>query len=141
MPPTIPDPLASHNTRNINTLELTPDSIQLSIPRPLPDLSQTLAFPAPVEEVGSWLSPRPQSRGPVEALSVWGLPTEITEFSAASFERIGALSGHGQPNRPQLATDEGPKLPKPWVVLRIAELQIAKTPRALRSTAFPDQST
>lgn len=42
--------------------------------------------------------------------------------------------------RPQLVTDGGPKLPKPWLVLRIAELQTAKTPRAARSFAFPVQS-
>lgn len=41
----------------------------------------------------------------------------------------------------QHITDEGPKLPKPWLVRRIAELQIAKTPRAARSFALPLQST
>lgn len=41
----------------------------------------------------------------------------------------------------QVITAEGPKLPNPWLVRRIAELQMAKMPRATRSLGLPLQST
>ena len=43
--------------------------------------------------------------------------------------------------RHQHVTDDGPKLPKPWLVRRMLELQIAKTPRAARSLVAPVQSS
>jgi len=35
-----------------------------------------------------------------------------------------------------VVTDDGPKFPNPWLVRRIAELQIEKMPRALWSFTF-----
>ena len=52
-----------------------------------------------------------------------------------------ALRGENSMPSHQLTTDEGPKLPNPWLVRRIAELQIANTPRAMRSLLLPAQST
>lgn len=72
---------------------------------------------------------------------LWSSRIRDGEGSKTGTLIAGASSEHSLERSRQLVTDEGPKLPKPWLVRRMDELQIAKTPRAPRSLALPVQST